>query len=357
MISAHYDDFSAAPGKPGGGNGSGVVAVLSLMRLFGSLYRNAASRPPVNILFLLTGGGGMDMMGLKYWIKSAETRVLDSIEFVISLDTISSVITDDELYFHYSKPPKDPIVADWYRRFSEAAQHEGKTMHMVHKKINLALPHMTWEHEHWAHQKLLGATLSGLGEADNPMFRASLLDRPSVVDRKVLASAIRIVGHAISTRLYEEEGRAFPAFANLSDALPGLEPRFLEKWIASMGSVPKMAPFATAEDPFGAALFRFLKLHTDREMTTSFKMHPEFTLYDGIVFQMGVFKAAGVLVDLMLLVGVMVYLTLLFTGLKVATQGWNALFALLKSPQQRGKKPSSGGKGFVQKIVAPGKKS
>ena len=299
----------------------------------------------------------MDMMGLKYWIKSADTRVLDSIEFVISLDTISNVFTDDKLYFHFSKPPKDPIVADWYRRFEEAAQREGTPMHMVHKKINLALPYMAWEHEHWARQKLLGATLSGLGEADNPMFRASLLDRPSVVDREVLTSAIKIVGRAISTRLYEEEGRTFPAFANLSDALPGLEPRFLEKWMASMGTVSKMAPFATAEDPFGAALFRFLKRHTDKEMASSFKMHPEFTLYDGVVFQMGVFNAAGVLVDLLLLVGVMVYLALLFTGLKVATQGWTALFALLKSPQQRGRKTSSGGKVFAQKLVASGKKS
>lgn len=338
MVSAHYDDFSVAPGMSGGGNWSGAVALLSLIRLFKSLYKHPATRPELNMLFLLTGGSGLDFMGLKQWLKTADIRILDSVEFVISLDELSGLMTEEGLYLHYSKPPKDQIVADWYQRFERAADMEGLKLNMVHKKINLALPYMTWEHEHVAQQRLLGATLSGQKEGTDPMLRSSVLDGSQLVDRETLHKAIKIVGSAIADRLYKEEGREFPAYINLTDSLSERRIHFIQKWLHSMGHAPRMAPFTSPLDPFGESILKFLKANTDRGSYSTSRMDPDYVFYDGIKVEVGAYKTAGVLFDLLLIVAVFVYLTLLFVSLKVVTQGWDALIALFKPAPLKRKK-------------------
>ena len=344
VVSAHYDTFSAAPGLPGGGNGSGIVALMALMRHFSALYKDPATRPNMNLLFLLTGGGGIDFFGLKAWLKTAEMRVLDSVEFFISLDTLSGMETEPELYLHYSKPPKDAVVSNWYSRFEKAAALEEIKLSTVHKKINLALPFMAWEHEHVAQSKILGVTLSGQGQGGNPMVRSSVVDGPAFVDRVALTKAIGVVGNAISMRLFEEEGRKFPVFA-ASHRIPVTGSAFLDKWLLSLGQVPRMSPFLSLEDPFSAAVMQFFDERTDKSTRSSVKMNPAFVFYDGISFSMGAYNAAGVLFDLLLIMAVTLYLLLLFAALKIITQGWQAFLTIFGSPDKRWKKAKSGRKG------------
>lgn len=345
VISAHYDSFSVAPGMfPGAGNnGSGIIALMALIRIFKTLYKNPLTRPKLNILFLLTGGSGMDFLGLRHWLKTTDTRILDSLEFALSLDSLTGLVStldeSQELFFHYSKPPKDPFVSNWYDRFEKAAKKEGIPLVMMHKKVNLALPYMNWEHEHVARYKVLSGTLSGRKEAVNPLFASSLMDRDVFIDQELLGKVIRIVGNAISSRVYhDQQQQDFRSFLNETQLASEEITDFLRSWTTTLTSMPRMAPFSSPVDEFGKMIRRFLKENTEKETISNFLLEDEFRFYEGLRFQLSIYKTAGVLMEVLTVFCVLLYLVMMFIGLKITTQGWNSIIDLFSTTQKKRKK-------------------
>ena len=53
----------------GDSNGSGVVALLEIARLFSKLYMSSRSHAKYNLQFLLSGGGKFNYQGTKRWIE------------------------------------------------------------------------------------------------------------------------------------------------------------------------------------------------------------------------------------------------------------------------------------------------
>ncbi|GMH39351.1 hypothetical protein BSKO_07249 [Bryopsis sp. KO-2023] len=330
VITAHYDTFTAAPGLAfsSGSNGSGTLALLSLVRMFGRLYSSDEGlRPRHNILFLLTGGGKLDSAGLKFWLKTANSRLLDSIELVISLDSLSGWGTEKsgDLYLHHSKPrAKDETAAAWYDRFAGAATQEGVTLHQAQKKINLGLPYVPWEHEHVAQQKMLAVTLSGRSKGVPPSESTSVLDRMNSVNLTAVARASRIVAEAVGMRLFPDKDgdvHVFKEGSTFDASLP-----FLQRWLETLDSNPRMAPFFSAKSPVGVAILRLLNDHT-KGTVDAFHMEERYKFYDGQKYVLTVFKTAGAMFDMVFLAAWSFYLVFLYVVLKVVTQGWDELFA------------------------------
>jgi hypothetical protein len=92
-VVAYYDTFGAAPDMATGSdsNGSGVVAVLELARLFSKLYNGFRTHGAFNLLFVLTGAGHQNYAGTKDWLQTVDSRILDSLQFVLCLDSIAAV--------------------------------------------------------------------------------------------------------------------------------------------------------------------------------------------------------------------------------------------------------------------------
>jgi hypothetical protein len=69
---AHYDTLALAPGLACGAdaNGSGVAAVVALLRLFGWLYDDAAARGSFDLLFVLTVAAPLGFQGAQHWVRS-----------------------------------------------------------------------------------------------------------------------------------------------------------------------------------------------------------------------------------------------------------------------------------------------
>ncbi|KAK3709153.1 hypothetical protein QZH41_018065, partial [Actinostola sp. cb2023] len=109
-IVAHYDTFGMAPSLANGSdsNGSGVVAVLELARLFSRLYGDSQSHAKYHLVFFLSGGGKFNYQGTKKWLEDSidnpEQSVLNEVDFVLCLDSLSH---SDNLFLHVSKPPKE----------------------------------------------------------------------------------------------------------------------------------------------------------------------------------------------------------------------------------------------------------
>jgi hypothetical protein len=104
-------------------NGSGVVALLELSRIFSKLYKRSKTIPPLNIVFLLTAQGKFNYHGLKKWIEEqSETNEivgkidLDDVVVAICLDSLGKSASNNEnsnLFMHVSKPPKGQAALEF----------------------------------------------------------------------------------------------------------------------------------------------------------------------------------------------------------------------------------------------------
>ncbi|CAG7871097.1 unnamed protein product [Brassica rapa] len=161
-IVASYDTFGAAPALSVGSdsNGSGVVALLEVARLFSTLYSNPKTRGRYNLLFALTSGGPYNYEGTQKWLKSLDQRMRESIDYAICLNSVGS--WDNELLVHVSKPPDNAYIKQIFEGFSNVAEDLGFQVALKHKKINISNSRVAWEHEQFSRLRVTAATLSEL---------------------------------------------------------------------------------------------------------------------------------------------------------------------------------------------------
>lgn len=122
-------------------NGSGVTVLLELVRIFSRIYSNPKTRPPTNLVFLLSAAGKWNYYGTKRWLedqvqadvgifistnktivwviktwfffaKGSNSELLADVSFVACLDSIGGGRNNNsQLYLHVSKPHKDDTPA------------------------------------------------------------------------------------------------------------------------------------------------------------------------------------------------------------------------------------------------------
>ncbi|KAK7009537.1 nicalin-1 [Biomphalaria glabrata] len=191
VISAHYDASGIAPGLAYGAdsNGSGMIILLELARLFSKLYTNSRTHAKYNLVFLLSGGGKFNYQGSKKWIEDnfegAEGNILSDVAFVLCLDTLGAT---DNINLHVSKPPReDSAGGQFFQHISDVASEYFPEVKvgMVHKKINLADEMLAWEHERFSIKRMLAFTLSHLDTHKSPE-RTTILDQRFVIKQALM---------------------------------------------------------------------------------------------------------------------------------------------------------------------------
>ncbi|XP_011006549.1 PREDICTED: nicalin-1-like isoform X2 [Populus euphratica] len=141
-IVASYDTFGTAPALSVGSdsNGSGIVALLEIARLFSLLYSNPKTRGRYNLLFGLTSSGPYNYNGTHKWLRSFDQRLRESIDYAICLNSIGS--WDNKLWIHVSKPPENAFIKQIFEGFSTVAEELGIEVSLKHKKINISNPRL-----------------------------------------------------------------------------------------------------------------------------------------------------------------------------------------------------------------------
>jgi hypothetical protein len=127
LVVAHYDALGLANGLAQGAdsNGSGILILLKLIRLFSHLYSKQTTRAKYNLHFLFAAGGKLNYQGSKKWIddyhdQKHQQQLPNDIDVVICLGRIvfrktklsifillDSLGQSNQLYMHVSKPPKE----------------------------------------------------------------------------------------------------------------------------------------------------------------------------------------------------------------------------------------------------------
>ncbi|XP_021715689.1 nicalin-1-like isoform X1 [Chenopodium quinoa] len=333
-IVAPYDTFGAAPTLSVGSdsNGSGVVALLEIARLFSALYSNPKTRGRYNLLFGLTSGGPYNYNGTQKWLRSLDQRMRESIDYAICLNSIGS--WDNELWLHVSKPPENAYVKQIFKDFSDVAGELGVKVGLKHKKINISNPRVAWEHEQFSRLRVTAATLSELSSA--PEFLENfggLSDNRHLVNETAVIRGVKLVAESLARHIYGLEEKNIQIFAE--DSSLAVNPSYIVSWLSLLSRTPRVAPFLPKTDPFINALRKELAEHTAEVNVQHENLDGIFTFYDSAEATLNIYQVASVTFDLLLLLVLGSYLIVLFSFLVITTRGLDDLISLFRRPPSR----------------------
>ncbi|KAG8387470.1 hypothetical protein BUALT_Bualt02G0024600 [Buddleja alternifolia] len=333
-VVASYDTFGAAPALSVGSdsNGSGVVALLEIARLFSILYSSPKTRGRYNLLFALTSGGPYNYDGTHKWLHSLDQRLRETIDYAICLNSIGS--SNNELWVHVSKPPDNVYIKQIFEGFSSVSKELGIKVALKHKKINISNPRVAWEHEQFSRLRVTAATLSKLSTAPDLLeSTGALSDNRYSVDEASISGSVKLVAESLARHIYGHEGKNIDIFAD--DSSLSINPSYIRSWLQFLSSTPRVAPFLPKNDPLVMALKKELADHTVEVNVQQEVLDEVFTFYDSISDRLHIYQVASVTFDLLLLLVLGSYLITLFSFLVITTKGLDDLISLFRRPTSR----------------------
>eukprot|EP00268_Persea_americana_P012634 TRINITY_DN15387_c1_g1_i1.p1 TRINITY_DN15387_c1_g1~~TRINITY_DN15387_c1_g1_i1.p1 ORF type:complete len:558 (-),score=89.25 TRINITY_DN15387_c1_g1_i1:362-2035(-) len=333
-IVASYDTFGAAPAISVGSdsNGSGVVALLEIARLFSRLYSNPKTRGRYNLLFGLTSGGPYNYNGTHKWLRSFDQRLRESIDYAICLNSIGS--WNNELWMHVSKPPENAYIKQVFEGFSNVAEELGVNIGIKHKKINISNSRVAWEHEQFSRSRVTAVTLSELSSAPELLeSTGGLSDNRDFVTETAVFKSAKLVAESLARHIYGYHGKKIKIFSD--DSGLAVNPSYIRLWLDLLSRTPRVAPFLSKTDPIILALKKELSEHTVEVNLQHEVLDGMFSFYDVTKARLNIFQVASVTFDLLLLLVLGSYLILLFLFLVIATKGVDDLISIFRRPPSR----------------------
>ncbi|XP_076103650.1 BOS complex subunit ncln-like [Mytilus galloprovincialis] len=330
-VVAHYDAFGVAPGMSVGAdsNGSGVIALLELARLFSKLYTNSRTHAKYNLIFLLSGGGKFNYQGTKRWIEdnieNQESSLLTDVAYVLCLDSLGR---SDNLFLHVSKPPKEGTAGHTLLQNIEEVSKsffEEVKFKMNHKKINLAEDMLAWEHERFSIKRLPAFTMSSLESHKNP-DRTSILDKRDSVEVSKLTRNIQILAEALAKHVYNLTSQG-----NLRLFSEGLEVQkdLVSAWLTQLTAKSRATQLLHKDHHLLSTLEetmnRYLK-DVKRSTLKADKRDPEFIFYDGSQYVMSAYNVKPAIFDLFLAAGIVAYLGMVY----LVVQNFSYVYLILQ---------------------------
>ncbi|KAM5191370.1 BOS complex subunit ncln-like [Mantella aurantiaca] len=339
VIVAHYDSFGAAPYLAYGAdsNGSGVSALLEMVRLFHLLYSNWRTQPRYNLVFALTGGGKFNYHGSKRWIEEhldhSETSILhENVAFVLCLDTLAN---SDSLHLHVSRPPPEGSAQGEFlrqlQRVTQSPPFVGLNFSLVHKKINLGENFLVWEHEQFSLRRLPAFTVSHLGNHKSGM-RRSILDTRPRVDMTRLRRNTEVLCEALARVLYSDAAKAnLESLQIFKEALSVDEER-LSAILDWLGSQPRAAQLIDRTHPLLSTaehLFKRRLRDVRRHVFKPDNRQPDFVFYDQMKQTMTSHRVKPAVFDLFMALVIAAYIGVIHQAIQNFGPAYNGFIRLI----------------------------
>jgi len=315
---AHYDAFSVIPELTYGlnDNGSGIIALLELARIFHKLYSQNA--PSYNLLLLLTSAGTLNFEGARQWLNSEDAeiaQIVGNIQFALSLDTIGS---SGGLTVHVSRFQKEGEmeVTRFYTALNTTANLTNFPLTYAKKKINVADSFVPWQHENFARRKVVGATLSSL-----EVPRTRILDHSDIfdthIDYEALERNIRFVAEVTAKCIYAAEEKPGLLLYEKQDLVKREKLEELGQKISNSTRYPaKLTPGAGITD----LLVANLQNYTGKSLKKKAFPLDDTILYGSKPETLNIYRVKPPILEFYIFLGVLGYLAALWVGIGLCSR-------------------------------------
>ena len=325
-IVAHYDTLGIISDLPQGinSNGSGIIALLELIRIISKIYENYESVIKYDILFVLTAGGNENFKGTEYFINNLEPSISENLQYVLCLDSIGSLNEKDNLFLHLSRFPREYEVTPnkLYSIFNTTAKNMDINLNYIKKKVFLSEDFVPWEHEQFSKKKIISATLSTLMAPPEDIFTRNLFTDVDM-DLNVVSKNIKFIVESLLEFLFDYDNANFTIF---KDDKTLIDSKNLETMYNYLKKTPRFPLSIERGSKFNNDMFSYFNSYLQRVKRESFEFN-EIQFYENNSGDIKIYTVKSKIIDLYLLFGILMYLLVIY----IYIRGIKGTFSDIKS--------------------------
>ena len=314
-IVAHYDSLGVISDLPQGinSNGSGILALLELIRIISKFYENYETVIKYDILFVLTSGGNENFKGTEHLINNLEPSISENLQYVLCLDSIGSLNEKDNLYLHLSRYPREYEVTPnkLYNIFNITAKNMEINLNYVKKKVFLSEDFVPWEHEQFSKKKIISATLSTLNAPPENIFTRSLFTDVDM-DLNTVSKNIKFIVESLLEFLFDYDNTKFTIF---KDDTSLIDSKNLETMYNYLKKTPRFPLSIERGSKFNNDMFNYFNLYLQRVKRESFEYN-DLQFYENNSGDIKIYTVKSKIIDLYLLFAILVYLLVIYIYIK-----------------------------------------
>ena len=314
-IVAHYDTLGIISDLPHGinSNGSGILALLELIRIISKLYENYESIIKYDILFVLTSGGNENFKGTEQFINNLEPSINENLQYVLCLDSIGSLNEKDNLYLHISRYPREYEVTPnkLYNIFNLTAKNMDINLNYIKKKVFLSEDFVPWEHEQFSKKKIISATLSTLNAPPENIFTRNLLTDIDM-DLNVVSKNIKFIVESLLQFLFDYDSTKFAIF---KDDKTLIDDKNLATLYNYLKKTPRFPLSIERGSKFNNDMYSYFSSYLQKVKKESFEFN-DIQFYENNSGEIKIYTVKSKIIDLYLLLGILIYLLFIYIYVK-----------------------------------------
>ena len=314
-IVAYYDSFGISPDMPSGinSNGSGIVALLELVRILSKFYENYENVMKYDILFVLTSAGNLNFEGTQKFIDSLDPSIQENLHYVLCLDSLAGLSKDD-LFLHISRSPKEneEEANRLYKIFSATAENMNLPLNYAKKKVFLTNTVVPWEHEQFSKKKILAGTLSSRENPVEDLFNRTLLT-DNAVDIYKLKRNIKFLAESLLAFVFDYDIKNFTIFKDDENLL---DESNLESYLNYLKKISRFPLNIQRASQFNNDLMNFLNSYLVKTQRQVFELK-DYKFFNSNSGNIKIYTVKSKLIDLYLLILILFYLLAIYIFTKV----------------------------------------
>jgi hypothetical protein len=314
-IVTNYDTFGIAPDMHFGvkNNGSGVIALLELIRILSKFYENYENVIKYDILFVMTSAGNLNYEGAQQFINTLDASISENLQYVLCLNSLGE-FNPEELFLHVSRFPKEneENALRLYKIFNTTSENMNFTLNYVKKKVYLSSSVVPWEHEQFSKKKILAATLSGKNTPAVNNFNRTLIT-DTQLDKVTLKRNIKFLSETLLAFLFDYDIRNFTIFKDDENLL---DENNLESFLNYLKKISRTPLNIQKGAQLNNDLFNFLNSYLSKTTRQPFEYNSQ-KFFDSNSGSVKIYSVKSKLIDLYLLIAILFYLFVVYIYTKV----------------------------------------
>ena len=294
-------------------NGSGIIALLELIRIISKIYENYESVIKYDILFALTSAGNINFQGTETFLNNLEPSISENLQYVLCLDSIASLNETENLFLHLSRFPREYEMTPnkLYALFNSTAKNMDIKLNYVKKKVFLTENYVPWEHEQFSKRKIISATLSTLNSPPENIFNRNLFTDIDM-NLKTLEKNIKFVAESILEFLFDYDNNNFTILKDDDTLIDVKNLQTMNNYLKKTSRFPLSIERGSK---INNDLFNFFNSYLQRVKRESFEIN-EIKFYENNSGDIKIYEVKSKIIDLYLLLGIIIYLLVIHVYIK-----------------------------------------